>query len=73
MPDSHTLAGELLGFVANTVETLATAHFPNWRIPRTFAGHRVDADVRADLVFTLTHLAEGGVTSPKSRSTSANS
>ena len=33
------------------------AHFPDWRIPHTFAGHHVDADVRADLLYTLTHLA----------------
>lgn len=62
MPDSHALGDELLSFVTTTVTKLATTHFPNWRIPRTFAGHRVDADVRADLVFTLTHLAQGGVT-----------
>lgn len=62
MPDSHALGDELLSFVTTTVNQLATTHFPDWRIPRTFAGHRVDADVRADLVFTLTHLAEGGVT-----------
>ena len=29
--------------------------------PSTFAGHFVDADVRADLLYTLTHLAAGGV------------
>ena len=62
MPDSHALGDELLSFVTTTVTKLATTHFPNWRMPRTFAGHRVDADVRADLVFTLTHLAQGGVT-----------
>ena len=62
MPDSHALGDELLSFVTTTVAYLATAHFPDWRIPRTFGGHRVDADVRADLVFTLTHLAQGGVT-----------
>ena len=62
MPDSHALGNELLAFVAATVTQLATTHFPDWRIPRTFAGHRVDTDVRADLVFTLTHLAQGGVT-----------
>ena len=62
MPDSHALGDELLRFVTTTVTDLATTHFPEWRIPRTFAGHRVDADVRADLVFTLTHLAQGGVT-----------
>lgn len=62
MPDSHALGDELLSFVTSTLTQLATTHFPDWRIPRTFAGHRVDADVRADLVFTLTHLAQGGVT-----------
>ncbi|MEO6469848.1 MAG: hypothetical protein ABIP21_12180, partial [Acidimicrobiia bacterium] len=61
MQDSHALGEELLSFVESTVTKLAATHFPDWRIPRTFAGHRVDADVRADLVFTLTHLAQGGV------------
>jgi hypothetical protein len=59
--DSHELGDELLGFVSNTVTTLATTHFPGWRIPGTFAGHRVAADVRADLLYTLTHLAYGGI------------
>ena len=60
--DSRALGDELLDFTARTLTALAVTHFPEWRIPRTFAGHRVDADVRADLLFTLTHLATGGVT-----------
>ena len=59
---SHALGDELLAFVTDTVATLATTHFPEWRIPGTFGGHPVDADVRADLLYTLTHLAHGGVT-----------
>lgn len=59
--DSRHLGDELLTFVRSTVESLAATHFPEWRIPRTFAGHFVDADVRADLLYTLTHLAAGGV------------
>ena len=59
--DSRHLGDELLTFVRSTVESLAAAHFPEWRIPSTFAGHFVDADVRADLLYTLTHLAAGGV------------
>lgn len=60
--DSRALGESLVAFTVNTLTTLATQHFPQWRIPNTFAGHRVDADVRADLLYTLTHLAAGGVT-----------
>jgi glycosyltransferase involved in cell wall biosynthesis len=60
--DSHALADALLGFTVDTVTALRDAHLPDWRIPRSFAGHAVDADVRADLLFTLTHLAHAGVT-----------
>ncbi|MBK5288389.1 MAG: hypothetical protein JJE46_07975, partial [Acidimicrobiia bacterium] len=59
--DSRQLGDELLAFVGTTVESLAARHFPHWRIPHTFAGHLVDADVRADLLYTLTHLATGGI------------
>ena len=59
--DSRALGDALLEFFVDAVQALATAHFPAWRIPHTFAGHRVDADVRADLLYTLTHLARGGV------------
>ncbi|MGZ6952843.1 MAG: hypothetical protein ACXVJX_12120 [Acidimicrobiia bacterium] len=58
---SDELGTALLDFTTATVEALAAAHLPEWRIPRTFGGHRVDADVRADLLYTLTHLAAGGV------------
>ncbi|MEP6622961.1 MAG: hypothetical protein ABJC79_00820, partial [Acidimicrobiia bacterium] len=60
--DSHSAGADLLEFVTTTVEHLHAAHLSEWRIPRTFAGHRVDPDVRADLLYTLTHLASGGVT-----------
>ncbi len=60
--DSHTAGTDLLEFVTATVGHLRDAHFPDWQIPRTFAGHRVDPDVRADLLYALTHLATGGVT-----------
>ncbi len=60
--DSHALADALRGFTLTTVEALARQHFPDWRIPHSFAGHAVDADVRADLLYTLTHLAAAGVT-----------
>ena len=64
---SHALGDELLGFVTDTVAALQTHHFPEWQIPRTFAGHRVDPDVRADLLYTLHHLAAGGVTTIAAR------
>ncbi len=57
------LATELRRLAVGTLEALERHHFPGWRLPRTFAGHMVAADVRADLCFTLAHLAEAGVTS----------
>lgn len=42
-----------------------------WRIPRTFAGHLVGADVRADVCFTLPHLAAAGIGSVGGASTHA--
>ena len=60
--DSRALGDALVGFTVDTVLALRHAHFPDWRIPRSFAGHAVDADVRADLLYTLTHLADAGVT-----------
>ena len=44
---------------ARSARTRTTS--PGWRIPRAFAGHAVGADVRADLCFVLTHLADAGV------------
>ncbi len=55
------LATWLRDATAALVERVHDVHLPEWRIPRTFAGHEVAADVRADLCFTLTHLAEAGV------------
>ena len=55
------LAARLTGLVVDTLETLVARHLPDWRIPGTFAGHRVDPDVAADLVYTLGFLADAGV------------
>ncbi len=56
------LADGLRGLAVETLEALERHHLPEWRIPRVFAGHAVGADVRADLCFTLAHLADAGVT-----------
>ncbi len=56
------LAERLRAFTVTTLEALERHHLPGWQIPRLFAGHIVAADVRADLCFTLGHLAEAGVT-----------
>ncbi len=56
------LATGLRTFVVGAVEALVRDHAPGWRIPATFGGHRVEPDVDADLVYTLGHLHEGGVT-----------
>ncbi len=58
---SAELAEQLRSLTVETLEALERHHFPGWRIPRVFAGHAVGADVRADLCFTLAHLADAGV------------
>lgn len=60
---SGELADRLRRLTVETLEALERHQLPDWRIPRTFAGHAVGADVRADLCFTLAHLADAGVTS----------
>ena len=55
------LADQLTRFTVETLEAAQRSHLPGWSIPRTFAGHLVGADVRADVCFTLHHLAEAGV------------
>ncbi len=55
------LARKLVAFTIDQVEAIQKAHLPGWRIPGTFGGHLVGADVRADLCYTLHHLAEAGV------------
>src|SRR3954451_2827047 len=42
------------------VEAAPAHHLPGWRIPRSFGGHAVGADVRADLCYTLHHLSGAG-------------
>jgi hypothetical protein len=54
-------AEQLRTLAVDTLEALERHHLPGWRIPRVFAGHAVGADVRADLCFTLAHLADAGV------------
>ncbi|MCU1499000.1 MAG: hypothetical protein JWM47_2953 [Acidimicrobiales bacterium] len=61
MTTAGELAERLLAFTVQTMEAAERHHLPGWRIPRTFAGHLVGADVRADMCFTLHHLAEAGV------------
>lgn len=56
------LADGLLLSTVGAVEALERTHMPGWRLPGTFAGHLVGADVRADVCFTLHHLAAAGVT-----------
>lgn len=58
---ARELAARLTRFTVAMLEAAERAHLPGWRIPRTFAGHEVGADVRADVCFTLHHLAEAGV------------
>jgi hypothetical protein len=55
------LAATLVDGTVAMVEAIEYEHAVGWRLPRTFAGHEVGADVRADLCYTLHHLAEAGV------------
>ncbi|MBX3286630.1 MAG: hypothetical protein KF703_14875, partial [Actinobacteria bacterium] len=55
------LADRLTRFTVEVLERAERAHLPGWAIPRTFAGHLVGADVRADVCYTLHHLAGTGV------------
>lgn len=59
--NSIELADQLRELAVTTLEALEREHFPDWQLPRVFAGHAVGADVRADLCFTLAHLADAGV------------
>lgn len=56
------LASRIRGFVVSCLEELATTHLPGLRLPSVFGGHEVGADTRADLVYTLGLLRDGGVT-----------
>lgn len=55
------LRGALSDHCVEVLDAFFAAHAPATRLPRTFAGHAVGADVRADVVFTLGHLAACGV------------
>jgi hypothetical protein len=60
-PTPAALADALVAEVVTVLDELIDRHLPGLRIPGTFAGHRVEPDVAADLVFTLGHLADAGV------------
>ena len=60
-PSGPGLAAELTALVVGTLDQLIERHLPGFRIPGAFAGHRVEPDVAADLVYTLGHLADAGV------------
>jgi hypothetical protein len=57
----RSLADDLVAQCVSITEAFVNVHAPNWRLPRVFAGHAVGADVRADVIFTLGHLAASGV------------
>jgi hypothetical protein len=56
------LSVQLRAFVVEQLEALAGSVLAEWQPPRVLAGHAVGPDVRADLAFTLAHLADGGTT-----------
>jgi len=61
MGTATTIADDLVATAVDVLDQLARAVAPDLRLPATLAGHRVDADARADLVFTLGLLHEAGV------------
>lgn len=60
-PTAVQLAEQLRAFVLRQLEALEGTLLVGWQPPRVLGGHPVGADVRADLAFTLAHLADGGV------------
>ena len=59
-----TIADDLVALATGVLTDLgdpATGVAPGLALPATLAGHRVDADAHADLVFTLGLLREAGV------------
>jgi hypothetical protein len=61
MSPADAIADDLLATAVDVLDRLAHGIAPRWRLPATLAGHRVDADAHADLVFTLGLLHEAGV------------
>ena len=55
------LADRLVALCVEQLEELATRYAPGLLLPRQFAGHAVDADARADLIFTLGYLGAADV------------
>ena len=53
MGTATTIADDLVGTAVDVLDQLARGVAPDLRLPSTLAGHRVDADAHADLVFTL--------------------
>jgi hypothetical protein len=61
MGTAPTIADDLVATAVDVLDHLARGVAPGLRLPTTLAGHRVDADAHADLVFTLGLLHEAGV------------
>lgn len=55
------VAARLRRTVLTQLEALSSTALARWQPPPVFGGHRVGADVTADLIFTLGHLRAGGV------------
>jgi len=60
-PEPARLRDRLLDLVVTQLEAFEATSCPGFRLPGSFAGHPTGPDVRADLVFTLGHLADAGV------------
>ncbi len=59
--DSHAIGVALRDFCVAQLEELASGQLLGLELPRTYGGHVVAADVRADLIYTLGHLRGAGV------------
>lgn len=60
-PEPGRLRDRILDLVVTQLEAFEATHCPGFRLPGSFAGHPTGPDVRADLMFTLGHLADAGV------------
>jgi glycosyltransferase involved in cell wall biosynthesis len=58
--NASTIADRLVATAVDVLDGLATGVAPGLALPATLAGHRVDADAHADLLFALGLLYEAG-------------
>ncbi|MCC5952879.1 MAG: glycosyltransferase [Acidimicrobiia bacterium] len=60
-PAAGELADHLASSIVSRLESLAAGPLAGWLPPPVYGGHRVGADVTADLAWTVAHLHRAGV------------